>query len=241
MMVTNTSGVRDIMASDRPASDLKALYDEAYTRKLAAREEATRIRPLLSRIDIPSDARVLDVGCGNGPLALLLAPLVVEYHGVDFSEAFVASARENASRDGLRNCFFHCAEVGDFVATQPGAFDIVFAFDISEHVPDREWASIVASMFLALKPGGRVCLHTPNLEFFVERLKQRNFVLRQFPEHVAVRTAGQNADFFRQAGFRDVRVEYVPHYNALRHLHVLSRLPLIGPLCSARLLLSAIR
>lgn len=221
--------------------DLKGLYDEDYARRLHAHEESRRIRSILEHIRLPSHAKVLDVGCGNGPLALVLSPLVGEYHGVDFSEAFIHFARWRAQQRVLANCHFHCCDVIDFCSLHPDMFDVVFALDISEHIPDAEWQNIVASMNKALKPGGQVVLHTPNLDFFIERMKANAILLKQFPEHVAVRTAHQNEAFFERCGFSSVTTEYLPHYNFLRALHPLSRLPGIGPFFAARLLLIAIR
>ena len=42
------------------------------------------------------DERALDVGCGTGALAYVLAEQVGEVVGVDESEAYIAAAREHA-------------------------------------------------------------------------------------------------------------------------------------------------
>lgn len=120
------------------------------------------------------------------------------------------------------------------------AYDAVFMLDISEHVPDAEWSAIVAAAWHALRPGGRVYLHTPNLDFVVERLKQAGW-MRQFPEHIAVRDAESNARFFRQAGFSRVECSTLPHYNVLRWLHPLSAIPGIGRYFAARLWIEAVK
>ncbi|MBN8726464.1 MAG: class I SAM-dependent methyltransferase [Xanthomonadales bacterium] len=222
-------------------SNLKDLYDDTYACRLLAREESRRIRPILAHVTLPVGAKILDVGCGNGPLAGLLAQRIGEYHGVDFSEAFVKQARRLADEQGLVNCQFHVGDVVDFIDQHPGQFDAVFALDISEHVPDAEWAPIVAAFERALKPGGQVIAHTPNLDFFIERMKERGIFLKQFPEHVAVRTAVQNMVFLEYAGLSSVQVRYLPHYNVLRALHPLSKIPGIGRFFAARLLLTATR
>lgn len=229
------------MKGQSSEENLKALYDEAYAMKLLAKEESRRIRPILERINLPADAKVLDVGCGNGPLAGLLASGIGEYHGVDFSEAFIQQARRIANDLGILNCQFHVSDVVEYIDENEGQFDVVFALDISEHIPDAEWSSIVASFKRALKPGGQVIAHTPNLDFFVERMKDRGVLLKQFPEHVAVRTADQNAKFFNDAGLASVRVRYLPHYNILKCLHPLSKIPWLGRFFAARLLLTATR
>jgi len=61
--------------------------------------------------------------------------------------------------------------------------------DFSEHVYDEEWREILRGIRSALKPTGRLYLHTPNAEFILEIMKARNLILARQPEHVAVRTA----------------------------------------------------
>ncbi|MGA9828527.1 MAG: class I SAM-dependent methyltransferase [Rhodanobacteraceae bacterium] len=120
-------------------SELKELYDEAYAKKLLASEESRRIPAILRCVTLQTDARILDVGCGNGPLASYVAQNIGEYHGIDFSEAFVQQAQAIAAAKGLANCHFQVADVVRFIDSRPGQFDAVFALDISEHVPDAEW------------------------------------------------------------------------------------------------------
>jgi 2-polyprenyl-3-methyl-5-hydroxy-6-metoxy-1,4-benzoquinol methylase len=221
------------------AEHLKALHDDAYVEEFLALEGKSRVDRILARIAIPADAKVLDVGCGQGALLTKLHDRIGEYHGVDFAEPFIRAARERARAAGLTHCHFHLGDITEFARLHPGEFDLAFALDISEHVPDDEWAAIVSSLQIALKPGGCVVCHTPNLDFFIERMKDRNFLIRQFPQHVAVRTLEQNAAFFERAGFSNVSASTLPHYNFLRILDPLSRLPGLGRHFAARVLIVA--
>ena len=183
---------------------------------------------------------MLDVGCGPGILASLLASRYGAYTGVDFSQAMVNAARRIAVANGLQHCKFVCADAVDVMRDRHDAFDAIFMLDISEHVPDEEWGRIVRQARQALKPGGIVYLHTPSLDFFVERLKQHGW-MRQFPEHVAVRTASANMRFFTDARYSAVECIPLPHYNILRWLHPLAGLPLVGRFFAARLWIAAIK
>lgn len=55
--------------------------------------------------------RVLDVGCGGGRLALLLAPSCGHVVGLDRDAALIREARERAARAGPANVEFHEADV----------------------------------------------------------------------------------------------------------------------------------
>lgn len=223
------------------AEELRALHDDAYADHFLAIEGRSRVDRVLAQVMIPADAKVLDVGCGHGALLTKLQGRIGEYHGVDFAEPFIRSARKRAADAGFAGCYFHLGDVTDFARQHPAEFDLVFALDISEHVPDAEWAEIVAALKIALKPGGRVICHTPNLDFFIEQMKARKILIRQFAQHIAVRNVAQNAGFFERAGFSKVEATTLPHYNVLRILDPLSRLPLIGRYFAARVLIVAER
>lgn len=51
---------------------------------------------------LPSHARVLDVGCGYGRVALPLARAGYEVEGFDLSGNLIETARRTADADGLR-------------------------------------------------------------------------------------------------------------------------------------------
>ena len=55
--------------------------------------------------------RVLDLYCGVGPISLYLAAAAREVWGIDDSELAVATAKQNARRNGLGNCRFFAGDV----------------------------------------------------------------------------------------------------------------------------------
>jgi SAM-dependent methyltransferase len=61
---------------------------------------------LRSELQLDGTGRLLDVGCGPGPLTLLLAPLFEEAVGVDADTDMVATARAEAARRGVMNTEF---------------------------------------------------------------------------------------------------------------------------------------
>lgn len=199
-----------------------------------------RVRGLLAHMDIPDDAELADFACGNGMLLQVLGDRAGTYHGVDFSPDFIASATDWAEREGLRNFRFHCEDIVAFCERHPARFDRAATLDFSEHVDDEEAIPIYAAIRASMKPGGKLYLHTPNLDFVVERLKDAG-ILRQFPEHVAVRNGRGTAAMLEAAGFAPagIVVRHIPHYNVLRVLHGLSGLPVVGGLFQARLWIEA--
>ena len=44
-------------------------------------------------------------------------------------------------------------------------------------------------------------------------MKARNFIVKQFPEHIAVRTQEENVRLVEKIGFHARAVHLLPHYN----------------------------
>jgi ubiquinone/menaquinone biosynthesis C-methylase UbiE len=105
--------------------------------------------------------RVLEIACGRGGFSRLLGSKGASVTGADFSASAVEIAKEKMT---------HSPELADRVAyVQADAqdmpfdacsFDIVISCETIEHVPDARAA--VCEMHRVCKPGGALCLTTPN-------------------------------------------------------------------------------
>lgn len=99
-----------------------------------------------------ADARLLDVGCGPGTVAIQLAGLFGEVVGVDPDEDMVREARRLVERAGLANVCLVNAPAED-LPLGLGAFDLV-TFASSFHWMRREQVS--ATVRSMLTPEGEV-------------------------------------------------------------------------------------
>ena len=201
--------------------------------------------------------RILEIGCGSGVIAHTLAELggpglevfavdvadnrlvhdkVLAYHGVDFSPDFIEVARRKAAAAGIANGTFHCEDIIDFAKAHPGRFGVATALDFSEHIGDEDFIAIFTAVRDAMVPGGRLYIHTPNLTFLPELAKQWG-IIPKFPQHIAVRDAAHHVRLLERCGFSSggIRTEQLAHYNVMRFLHPLRRLPVVGKYFAARL------
>jgi ubiquinone/menaquinone biosynthesis C-methylase UbiE len=109
----------------------------------------------VAEIDLPAEARVLEIGCGTGPVTRVLAarPEVASAVGVDPSPVFVAKARELAA--GLDHIAF---EEGDGRALRfgDGEFDAVVCHTALCHIPAPE--DVLAQARRVLRPGGTLAV-----------------------------------------------------------------------------------
>jgi SAM-dependent methyltransferase len=228
---------RQIGSGRRSEDELRAIYDQQYVDQYDP-HAVPRMRRLLPFFELSGHQVVADFGCGNGVLLELIAPHVRQYVGVDFSEAFVREAERRRDARGIQNGTFLCSDIGSFCAGHPNGFDAGFALDFSEHIYDDEFVRVGRAIHGALKPGALFYLHTPNGEYFMERLRERG-ILGQIEGHVAVRDARRHTELLMECGFADIRVRYLAHYLRLAAaLHGLGALPVVGRHFRARLFLT---
>ncbi len=220
----------------RTEEELRELYREGYVADYH-QSAGHRLGQLVELLDLSPAMTGADLACGNGLLLDLIHDRVGIYNGVDFSEEFIENARKrHAGHDQYRcEVHFFCESITDFCATHPQSIDRAFCLDFIEHLYDEDLLPILQSIRGCLARKGKLYLHTPNAGFALERLKDRG-VLKQLPEHIAVRTAAQSVALLKAAGFSEVKVTYLPHYlRRLSWIHTFSRFPLCGPYLRARL------
>lgn len=106
------------------------------------------------------DDRVLEIGCGTGSTALLIAPHVREILGTDISPAMVGIARDKAAAAGIKNVQFQTATAED-TDKRPDSFDAVLGFNLFHLVRHAE--DIFADVHRMLPKGGYFITKTPCL------------------------------------------------------------------------------
>jgi len=189
----------------------------------------------------PSD-RILELGSARGDMTFVLAEKAREVVGLDASGIALEMAERERVRRGITNVTFVKGDVADLSAFAGASFEAVATIDLVEHVDDTTLAAMLHECRRVLVPGGRLGLYTPDRSHYVERLKAHNFVLKQFPEHIAVRRAGAYERFLAGSGFLiDLLAWSVSPFPVVRWIErALSPLPLVGPTFRYRILIRAI-
>lgn len=129
------------------------------------------------------DRRVLDVGCGEGYGAALLAGSARDVVAIDYSPAAVDHARASYERRNLH------VDIADARALpyRLGRFDVITCFEVIEHVPDAD--ALLERLAGLLAPGGILLLSTPNR--LVDRLFETAAGRPPNPYHVNLLTPRQ--------------------------------------------------
>ncbi|MBV9098844.1 MAG: class I SAM-dependent methyltransferase, partial [Frankiaceae bacterium] len=110
------------------------------------------------KLDLRPGARLLDVGCGWGALAVHAAR---EYGatvtGVTLSAEQLAYGRERVAREGLTDLVeLRLQDYRDIPADAP--YDAVTAIEMGEHVGKSNYPAFLGQVFRLTTPGGRVLI-----------------------------------------------------------------------------------
>lgn len=140
----------------------KARFWDRISRKYAADPIADRAgyETTLQRVKglLSAEQEVLEIGCGTGSTALLLAPLTRRLLATDVSAGMIAIAREKWLAESLPRLSFEVADADEPVFGQ-GTFDVALAFNALHLVSDLDRA--LAGLVQALRPGGLLISKTP--------------------------------------------------------------------------------
>jgi SAM-dependent methyltransferase len=141
---------------------------------LAMPEETTRqeVEFVLERLQLEPGARVLDLACGHGRIALELARRGFRVTGLDLSPRSLELARAAAEEEGLGVEWIE-ADMRQVPAGTP--FDaIVNVYTAFGYFDDeRENQRVLDRVARALAPGGRFLIDTVNLLGLVGRYRDR--------------------------------------------------------------------
>jgi 2-polyprenyl-3-methyl-5-hydroxy-6-metoxy-1,4-benzoquinol methylase len=151
---------------------------------------------------LPSQARIMDVGCGDGRYMTILKKVgpFWDIEGVDFGEAAIKRAQEK----GLK------AICGAYETTDLGReqYDLIILNQVIEHLPEP--CDVVRKIHGELKPGGILSLETPSLDGWdADLFKEKFWGGYHFPRHLVLFNEETIRDFLKKRGFRVISVKYL--------------------------------
>jgi len=130
--------------------------DEGWDLETAQRR---KISLTLDRLDLFPGARLLDIGCGWGTLAIEAARRGAAATGITLAANQIDDAVRRATAAKV-DAAFHVADYRPFAATHAGAFDRIVSVGMFEHVGHRQYAAFFGAIRALLKPGGKALVHS---------------------------------------------------------------------------------
>ncbi|MFY1595132.1 class I SAM-dependent methyltransferase [Micromonospora sp. WMMD737] len=160
--------------------------------------------------------RILDAGCGSGPLSAELRAKGAVVTGFDVSAAMVDLARQRLGEDAD----LHVADLGAPLPFADAEFDDVVASLVLHYLED--WSGPLAELRRVLKPGGRLILSVIHPAVYaIAYPKADYFALTKYSEDYVMggrtvwltywhRPLHAIADAFAAAGFRIATISEPP-------------------------------
>lgn len=126
-------------------------HADGYSKKPVKDRESYDKTLDCTRKHLSAGDEVLEVGCGTGTTALLLAPSVKQITASDISSRMIEIAKQKAVARAVENVRFEQASLVD-EELEKAAFDVVMAFNFLHLLEDIPGA--VRRLNRLLKPGG---------------------------------------------------------------------------------------
>ncbi len=171
--------------------------DTRYDQK-TGKVHASALRSL-----IPTNARVLDIGCGYGRIERFLAPHCAEIHGVDVSATAIRRAKQYVPE---ANCHFHKIRDRNLSPFPDGWFDFVFSVGTLQHVSREATFGLLAETYRVLRPGGRALIHLPELQRSLAQFALNSLLGVAGGTRMRYYTEEEARAFFDFLGFREVEL-----------------------------------
>jgi 2-polyprenyl-3-methyl-5-hydroxy-6-metoxy-1,4-benzoquinol methylase len=230
--------------------DTQEIWDPTINRHIwnQYHDQLDRYLSLAGSANEERSKKILDVGCAQGTLALLLAERGHDVVALDLRPSFLEYAQSRYTHGRIR---FIAGNALRFELDE--RFDVVFANQIIEHLvyPER----LIRTLKGLLTSGGKLVVTTPNWQYlrntlpnFEELGDASQFEHLQFTAdgdgHFFAYKAAELENIFGNAGFESIvsypfESPFISGHMKLRHLHrlvplsvlrVLDRVALASPL-----------
>ncbi len=172
------------MTTDDFYVELSAHYDRMTRRSTRVDTELKMLQQWQQRLGFKT---ALDVACGTGLHALLLAKMGVKTTAVDASAAMLAIARKQAQEEGSPVVFIQSA-MQDVQQNVADSFDVIFCLgnSLPHLLSKKELHQTLRHFHRLLNPGGHVVIQLLNYRLLLQQ-KQRIISITRQEDHEFIR------------------------------------------------------
>jgi cyclopropane-fatty-acyl-phospholipid synthase len=184
--------------------------------------QRAKLELICRKLDLGPGKRLLDIGCGWGSLAIHAA----KEHGASVRAVTIsAEQRDHVNRriraEGLAGLvqvdLLDYRDIATRITGADGGFDAVASVEMGEHVGDEHYPTFAATLFGALRPGGRALVQ--QMSRGADHPGGGAFIETYVTPDMVMRPVGDTLTFLQLSGLeiRDVHVmreHYVPTIRA---------------------------
>ena len=184
-----------------PSSRVKNIYNKEYNRIIEDQHTVKKVNGIGLNFYVSfaydyvmaharPGAKVLDIGCGSGNLALALASGGLNVTGCDYGSDAIAAAKEKLGRMVVAGS----ADFGNFELSElSDRWDYIVMSDVVEHLSVDELKQLFSECKNLLNPHGEIVIHTPNGRMHYWNQKRvRFFDFYHFLKHIVRMCAGRD-------------------------------------------------
>lgn len=143
-----------------------------YERQPGSRNRLAAILGLLRGAGLAGDARILEVGCGSGNVAMAMAACGYRVTAIDVHGPSIETARQ---RNPFPHCTFECMPVEEM---DLAVYDALVMTEVLEHVP--ECGKLLDYLAKASRADAWLILTVPNGGSVLELLCRPSYMLKRF-------------------------------------------------------------
>lgn len=165
-------------------------YESVYGEDFVSPGGRAMAVELIGRLDLEADSRVLDVGCGLGGSAFVMArDFNLNVDGIDLSKNMLALANAKLVEQGLEGRVK--LEWGDCLELdRPGCYDAIYSRDVFLHIQDK--VRLFSVLNNSLRVGGKLlftdycCGPKPWAADFASYVEDRGYCLHTLDDYAGL-------------------------------------------------------
>lgn len=163
-------------------------------------------------LDINDSISVLDLGTGSGNFELIFGKKVKGITAVDYHKEALNFLKSKLGENGIKNVKLVHSDIRELnKITTLGKYDLIILIDVIEHIRIYEAYDVIKYFKKLIKPGGSVCIVTPNyhsLWILIEKVLDKLTIVPHFSgeQHLAKYYPENLIELFRKNGFSETKV-----------------------------------
>jgi 2-polyprenyl-3-methyl-5-hydroxy-6-metoxy-1,4-benzoquinol methylase len=166
-----------------------------------------------------SGKRFIEVGCGTGYVSLAAAQRGAATYSIDVVDKALVLAAQRFREHSLAGAILH-ADLREPLPLEQwgGAFEVVFCYQVLEHIPRREQFTALANLFQLVAPGGFLFIDTENSLCPYDRHDSHTWLVRFLSQRTydpIVQALGKGLNFFEPSAGRAVQTRDYLSYDEL--------------------------